>query len=186
MRLFVGIPLAPPAREVLGRVLVRLEGMGWPVRWHRADDLHLTLKFLGEVGGERVDQVSGALAEALEGTPELHLVISGLGVFPHPARARVIWAGVENEPALELLADRLERRLEPLGFPVEWRPFHPHVTLGRVREGRRLPAEAGQELERPVPSASFEVPNVVLYESITGPSGAQHNARVTVPLGQRS
>jgi 2'-5' RNA ligase len=183
MRLFVAIPLAPAAREVLGRLLQRFEQRGWPVRWTGADHLHLTIKFLGEVAEEALDGVARALAEAAQGTPPLTLTMGELGAFPSPNRARIIWAGLVAEPALEILADRVERRFQALGFPVEGRPWQPHVTLGRVRNGQWLPPDAVKELGRKLPEASFTATQVVLFESQLGPDGSVHTPRLTVPLG---
>jgi len=186
MRLFVAIPLASSIRQMLGAVLARLEPLGWPVRWLQAEDLHLTLKFLGEVESGALAEVSAAMVEASRGTPALDLAISGLGTFPSNNRPRIIWAGVQAEPALELLADHLERRFEPLGFPVEGRAFHPHITLGRVRERQRLPAGAASELSGDEPEGAFTATEVVLFESTPGASGMIHTPLHTAALGSLS
>ena len=85
---------------------------------------------------------------------------------------------------LELLVHRVERACAGLGFPVEGRPFRPHVTLGRVREGRRLPEPAVRAIEgAELPAASFMAERVVLYESLPGPGGSRYEERATFPLG---
>jgi len=184
MRLFAGIPVAEPAHGALGGLLEGWRSTDWPVKWVRQDALHLTLKFLGSVETERVATIRDALAAAVQGTPALSFALTEVGAFPTVSRARILIAGLESEAPLELLVHRIERACADLGFPVEGRPFRPHVTLGRVREGRRLPEPAvraigGAEL----PAASFMADRVVLYESLPGPGGSKYEERATFPLG---
>jgi len=106
---------------------------GQPVKWVRPEALHLTLKFLGDVDDAREANLHVALAQVAgrgEARP-VSLHIEGFGVFPDFRRPRIVWAGVEPDPALELLQHRVEQVFAPLGFPTEARPFRPHVTLGR-------------------------------------------------------
>jgi len=184
MRVFVAIPVAGLVEEALREVLGRYRSEDWPVKWARPDGLHLTVKFLGAVEPERLVEIEGALGGASVGTPALPFSLVELGAFPGFARARVIWAGLESGAALELLVDRVERACASLGFPLEGRPFRPHVTLGRVREGARLPASAIQALEHTaMPAASYVADRMVLYESKTGPGGSAYVVRATFPLG---
>jgi 2'-5' RNA ligase len=135
LRLFVAINLPETERGNVARALVGLGAEGLPVRWSAREALHLTLKFLGEVPDARAGEIGAALAEAVRGARPFDVTLSGLGGFPELARASVVWLGVERHPALELLANDVELALAALGFESELRPFHPHVTLGRVRRG---------------------------------------------------
>ncbi len=184
MRLFVAVPVAEPALDALGRLLDRYRRTDWPVKWVGRDGLHLTLKFLGQVEAERVEDIGAVLRRAAEGTPRLTLALTELGAFPAPRRPRVLWVGLEADPALELLVDRLETGFEPLGFPKEGRPFRPHVTLGRVREGERLPPEAFREWEQRPPAAAVPAAAGVRFESRLSPAGASYTRRLAVPLGR--
>src|SRR5688572_18800646 len=134
MRLFVAIPVAGPAQDRIARLLADLRETGWPVRWVRDDGVHLTLKFFGEVAEEQLGALQVALRSAAAGTMPLPMRLTELGTFPGGRNARVVWIGLEGPSALELLQDRIERGAEAIGFPIEGRPFHPHITLGRVRE----------------------------------------------------
>jgi 2'-5' RNA ligase len=183
MRLFVAIPVGEPALGALGRLLDRYRRTGWPVKWVGRDGLHLTLKFLGQVEEERVAEIGQVLREAVAGTPILSFSLTELGAFPTLHRPRVLWVGLEAEPALELLVNRLEQRFEPLGFAKEGRPFRPHVTLGRIREGRQLPPEWLRAWETQPPQAAFTAPTLVLFESRLSPAGARYFPRLTLPLG---
>jgi RNA 2',3'-cyclic 3'-phosphodiesterase len=106
-----------------------------PVKWVRPENIHLSLKFLGEVDETREPELMAALKQAAGARHEprpLTLQITGFGVFPDYHRPHVLWAGVTAEPALELLQHGVEQAFAPLGFPTEPRPFRPHVTLGRA------------------------------------------------------
>jgi 2'-5' RNA ligase len=92
----------------------------------------------------------------------------------------VLWLGLEGPPALELLQDRLERAGEAIGFPPEGRPFRPHVTLGRVREGHRVPPNALEEYE--VERLPLLAEELVLYESLLSSQGPRYEPRLTLPL----
>ena len=85
-------------------------------------------------------------------------------------------------PALELLQDRLERRAESIGFPLEGNPFRPHVTLARVREGQRLPPGALESLEGQYDQVAFLASELVLYESVLGRGGPRYEPRLTLDL----
>ena len=185
MRLFVAIPVEGEVAEVLGGLLQRWQPIGWPVKWARPEGLHLTLKFLGSVESERYSGLLQGLAGAVRGTPALSFSLTELGAFPGLVRARILWAGLESEAALELMVHRIEQACAGLGFPLEGRPYRPHVTLGRVREGGRLPSRAIEQIEQePVPRATFLANAVVLYQSLTGAGGSRYEVRATFPLGE--
>lgn len=184
MRLFAAIPMGGQVEAALRELLGRYRANDWPVKWVRDEGLHLTVKFLGQVEPDRVPAIEAALAAASAGTPRLPLSLHELGAFPGFARARVIWAGLESEAPLELMVDRVERACVALDFPVEGRPFRPHVTIGRVRERARLPTGAIEALEHArLPTADFLADRLALFESHPGPGGSVYAVRATFPLG---
>lgn len=183
MRLFVAVPLPEQAGAEVASVLANLRGLGWPVRWIRDEAPHLTLKFFGEVTSDRVDAIAEMLDFATRDMRPVAMTLSGATVFPGPDRPRVLCLGVDAEPGLELLQDRIERGAEPLGFPPEGRPFRPHITLGRVREGHRLPNGWLTALEQIRPGDGFLGDRVVLFVSELGPSGPTYRIRHEVRLG---
>lgn len=184
MRLFAGVPVPDPAREQILKLLRRLREGGWPVRWVHDEGLHLTLKFYGEVAGERLDVIGEALRYAADGTGTLSLRLSEIGAFPSRSRPRVLWVGIDAPPALELLHDRIERGSEAIGFPPEGVPFQPHVTLGRVREGQRLPPGGLEDYVDGFEQAPFVAQELVLYESVLTTSGPRYESRLILDLGQ--
>jgi 2'-5' RNA ligase len=180
MRLFAALPIPEPAREEVAALLARLRASDWPVRWVGDEGLHVTLKFYGEVAPERLEVIEESVRLAARGAGPLPLRLDELGAFPSAQHARVLWLGLEGPPALELLQDRMERAGEAIGFPPEGRPFRPHVTLGRVREGHRVPANALEEYE--VERLPLLAEELVLYESLLSSQGPRYEPRLTLPL----
>lgn len=183
MRLFAALPVTGDATPELTGLLREYQRMDWPVRWVRPEGLHLTVKFFGEVRSGLVPEIEKALRQASRGVAPMPLAPRELGAFPGFATAKVLWAGYEAEGTLELLVHRVEQGAEALGFPVEGRPFRPHVTIGRVRDGRGLPHAAIDVLEARPLLHGFVADRLVLYESVTGPAGAAYTPLVTIPLG---
>jgi 2'-5' RNA ligase len=165
MRLFAALPVEGEARQELELKLAAYRQREWPVKWVPDTGLHVTIKFFGNVEPERVDAVRVALRQASAGTPVLPFHPTDIGAFPGFSRARIVWAGYETGTALELMVHRVEQATEALGFPVEGRPFRPHVTLGRVREGKWIPPEGVALLEQDSLRAGFTADRLVLFES---------------------
>ncbi len=157
----------------------RLDGSRASVKWTTPASFHVTLRFLGEVEVGVVPAIGDALSRAVESVHPFEVVMSGVGCFPNESRARVIWAGVRGRELTELY-ERVQEALESVGYPRETRPFHGHVTLGRLRR----PADLSQALERTelYEPAVFEVAEVVLYKSTLTPNGAVYEALRRAPL----
>jgi 2'-5' RNA ligase len=183
MRLFAGIPIVDAARTEIVALLGRLRESPLPVRWVHDEGLHLTLKYYGEVAPERLDVIAEAVRFAGQDTGALDLRLDELGAFPSLVRPRVLWIGIDAPPALELLYDRLERGGEAIGFAPEGVPFRPHVTLGRVREGHRIPQGGLEEFGRALTRVPFLATRLVLYESLLTTQGPRYEARLTLELG---
>lgn len=183
MRLFVAVNLPDDVRASIHGTAAPLREAALPVKWVAPDGLHVTLKFLGDVASKRLPEITTVLEGACAGAKAFPLLLSGFGAFPAPDRARVFWVGCEPAPPLELLQDALERGFATLGFPVEGRPFRPHVTIGRarrdVRSGVRGAAALLDTLEL---SEHVTVASVDLMESTLTPSGARYALRAAVPL----
>ncbi len=182
MRLFIALPLPPPALAAAGAQLRHLVERNWPVRWVREEGLHVTLKFFGEVTSDRVDVIEDLLRRSASGIGRFNVVFRGCGAFPNVRRARVLRLDLQAGRPLEVLQDRLERAALDLGFAPEGRPFVPHITLGRVREGHRLPADAGGALEAMPSGFSFEADQVVLFESTLTRGGSVYVVRSSEAL----
>lgn len=176
MRLFVAINLAETVRRRLWDATGALRAAEPAVKWVGVDGLHLTVKFLGEVDAAREREIPGTLDAALAGHRAFPLEVDGLGAFPSVERPSVIWAGCERTSALELVYHDVEAACERLGFPVEARAFQPHVTLGRVRRGKRVTDLAGR-LDAVTVAATDRVETVDLMESTLGPARPRYAVR---------
>jgi 2'-5' RNA ligase len=179
VRLFVAVNLPEAERRAAHEAAAPLRDAGLPVKWVAAASLHVTLKFLGEVAEEREAALGAALDAAVAAARPFDVALGGVGAYPALARPRVIWLGVEPHPALELLANDVERALRPFGFEAELRPFQPHITLGRVRRDPKPGAFAA--LERLAGAVDWTgvapVDSVDLMGSQLGPGGAVYAVR---------
>lgn len=185
MRLFVAVNFPAAERRALWDATAPLRESRLPVRWAAEPSLHLTLRFLGEVDGARVAAIEAALARCVRGVRPFAVGLGGVGAFPSLARPRVVWMGVERHPALELLANDVERALMALGFEPELRPFAPHLTLGRARHGAGGAAfrDLAPLAERVDHQGSGVVESVDLMQSTLGRGGAEYAVLARAPLG---
>jgi len=188
-RLFVALEPTDPVRRRLATTAADLKRSAGraadEVRWVQAENVHLTLQFLGAVPDERVAAIEAAVREAAAGSRVLSLEVKGAGGFPNARRPRVVWVGVQGDlPALAALVQDLGRRLAPLGFAPEARPYSPHLTLGRAREGRGAPGLAGAlAVAAQGEGAPWRAAEVVLFESHLSPRGPRYEALARAPLG---
>ncbi|KYH31077.1 RNA 2',3'-cyclic phosphodiesterase [Neomoorella mulderi] len=181
MRLFVAINFSPALQSALAGLLGELRQLPVTVKWVPPENIHLTLKFLGEVAPARVEEIGAALRRAVVGVNPWHLEVKGTGVFPNWRNPRVVWVGVESEKPLYVLQQQVTREYLELGFPAD--SFTPHLTLGRLRPGTasrplqdRLQSLAGVSWGRE------RVTAVSLMESSLTPRGAIYRPVLTVPL----
>jgi RNA 2',3'-cyclic 3'-phosphodiesterase len=131
LRTFIGIRIA--ATPAVSAVLRELASLGRGLKPSNADELHLTAKFLGDTPRAQLPAITRALAEVASGATAHRVRLLGLGAFPQIARPGVVWMGIEPPDELKRIALELDADLEPLGFAPEARPYHPHLTLARVK-----------------------------------------------------
>jgi 2'-5' RNA ligase len=180
VRAFVAVFPPPETQKALADAARGLPVFG-KVRLTPPANVHMTLKFLGDVSQEELERVAEALEPVRERHEPFEAGVSGFGAFPSPKRARVLWAGIgEGADGLRALAQDVEERLEPLGFEREDRAYVPHLTLGRAR-GRPVALEAVETLSS-VPS--FLVRHVELVESVLGGAGANYSTLAAYPLSE--
>jgi RNA 2',3'-cyclic 3'-phosphodiesterase len=179
VRLFVALEIPSAVRDNLAALINELRmADGSPSknnpRWVRAENLHVTLKFIGNVDTGELEAIRGALGEvAAAGAVELHF--RGVGFFPNERRPRVLWAGIVASPNLAPLAAGIDARLEKLGIARETREFAPHLTLARFDPpgiSQRLRATAQENAARDF--GTLRTRNFHLFESMTRPTGAEY------------
>ncbi len=186
VRLFIGVPVAPAvAGELAGTcesLARRATSQQVAMRWLAPAAYHVTLRFLGWTRRESIAAIEEAMRRAVAraSTGPLRFRCERLGAFPSPARATVVWAGVEDAPGLAALATALERELVPLGFAAERRAFHAHVTIARLREPTRV-----DQVLLPFSEQVFSetrCDSLLLFESVTKPNGSEYREVLCVPL----
>jgi len=184
MRAFIGIGLPPECRRAIAEAISPFRARRLPVSWTPEQNLHVTLKFLGEIPPGRVDEIATLLLAAGGGIPAIDFLVVGAGGFPSLRAPRVLWIDI-REP-LELvgkLHENMENVLSGAGFPREGRPFHPHITVGRVRD--RLPPGWGEEYAGALsgkPFGAVAVSSYQLYESRLSPGGSTYVVLRDIPL----
>jgi len=156
IRSFIAIELPDEVKSALDQLQAQLKtGKQLPVKWVDPYNIHLTLKFLGNIDVNKVREITGAMEAAAQGVSPFKLEVKDLGGFPNLKRVRVVWVGVSGEVAqLSQLQQRIESNLSPLGFAPEPRSFTPHLTLARVREQASLDEQ--QNFGQLIASTKFE------------------------------
>lgn len=184
IRSFIAIDFPAETRTALEDIQRELKRCGAGVRWVKPGSIHLTLKFLGNIHPTQVEDIALAVTEEIRDHPPITLRAAGLGAFPGRRKPRVIWIGMEGEvQRLTRIQARVENALEPLGFVREKRPFQPHLTIGRVKDRRRLQAliDAMATLDME-PFNSFDADEIILYKSDLRPTGAIYTKLHRMPL----
>ena len=166
-RCFIALDVSEPVVEAVTELLSAFRRSGTAVRWVSPRNLHLTLRFLGQLDPERVSAARQALREAVPGLPGFSFKVAGIGGFPSLERPKVIWAGIEAPRELDELWTALDEALVRRGFGAAERPFRAHLTLGRIRT--RAAAEEGLRVLEEMSGRSFgrvDVSEVALKESV--------------------
>jgi 2'-5' RNA ligase len=180
MRLFIAVIPSPEAQAAAHAAGARLRHAGDGVSWVKSENLHYTLRFLGEVGEDGARRAGEAAHAAAARHSPFEASLGALGAFPDAARARVIWAGLsEGAEPLRALARSLDQALQARGFGHEERPFTPHLTLGRVRAGGDWTAQLAAAA---TPEARFRIERIVLVQSTLSPGGSRYDERAVAPL----
>ena len=175
-RLFVAIDLPDAAKTRLAGLCSGIRG----ARWVEPEQMHLTLRFIGEVEGPLFDDIRLALGR-IEGE-SFALTLDGLGLFPMRGTPQTLWVGVTSNPALTRLQRRIEAAVVALGLESERRNDHPHVTLARLKGARAYQVSEYVSYQGPFLAPPFPVATFQLYQSFLGNAGAVHRVEMIYPL----
>ncbi len=181
-RLFVALRPPPDVRTLLSDVMSGVDG----ARWQDDDQLHLTIRYVGEVDARTGEDLALALSRIAAPTPVV--AIGGVGRFEARGRTDTLWTAVAPVEALAALHRKVDRACIAAGLPPEERAYRPHVTLARLPRAGHDAAQVDRWLVRhaTLSSAPFALPHLVLYESLLGPGGATYEAIMRWPLGTGS
>ncbi len=181
MRAFIAIELTIEIKDALSKIQDRLKAHLPKISWIKPLNLHLTLKFLGEISAEQLSEIKQIITEITKTTSCFKIKLEALGVFPNLHAARIIWIGA-NQPPLELqqLARQLETRLIKSGIPQEQRSFCAHITIGRIKS-HFIPSDLKKALDKigkEVAEANLELEckEITLFESTLGQQAATYTA----------
>jgi 2'-5' RNA ligase len=188
LRTFIAADIPPPIKQSIQQQVDNLRTIFGtsPVRWVPVNNIHLTLKFLGDVSPARVDLLTRILHAEANSQPAFGIQINGLGSFPNAKRARILLMEIQAPAGLAALQLAIESACAGVGFDSQARPFAPHLTIGRVRKG--ISASGQQkiyEILRDVKIDSLgtaRVDCVHLYKSELKPSGAVYTKLFSAPL----
>ena len=184
IRAFIAVDLDDPVIEKVCNVVEILKPRITEIRWLRKENLHLTLKFLGNIAESQVEPITAALRHPLGLFSPCTISAKGLGVFPDFRRPKILWVGLTGDQLVQLAAE-IESALMPIGFTPENRAFTPHLTIGRWREGSRPTKNLRQEIDslNDFEFGACAVRQIVLFQSVLKPEGASYSELKTIQLG---
>jgi len=184
IRAFIAVDLDDPVIEKVCNVVAILKSRITEIRWLRKENLHLTLKFLGNIAESQVEPITAALRHPLGLFSPCTISAKGLGVFPDFRRPKILWVGLTGDQLVQLAAE-IESALMPIGFTPENRAFTPHLTIGRWREGSRPAKNLRQEIDslNDFEFGACAVRQIVLFQSVLKPEGASYSELRTIQLG---
>lgn len=188
IRAFIALDISPVIQNRLDEVSrhykIQLDGI--PIRWVPSENIHLTLKFLGEVSKSNLDMLADILNIEASRHPTFEVSVGGIGAYPRITHPRVIWVGVEAPPDLLMLQNGIANEMEKLGYAQEKREYSPHLTIGRV--GRNIDGKELRRISKVIESNKIgflgviQIKEVNLYKSDLKPTGAVYTRIYTTPL----
>ncbi len=191
-RAFIAVDMSEDMQQRLHQVSDSLQEKlaGLPVRWVPVQNIHLTLKFLGDVSMANLDMLKEILHSAANGSHQFAISIGNMGVFPNWRRLRVVWLGVEGPPELQAIQRGIDLDTSRLGYRADDRPFSPHLTLGRISRNAG-PGEL-REISKILQAEKIgflgvvRVDRIRLYRSDLQPGGAVYSEMYAAPLRQKT
>lgn len=188
LRAFIAVEIPPKIhKEIENQTApLRYELNASLVRWVPIENIHLTLKFLGDISPSNVEMLARILEAEASQHPSFEIQFRGLGVFPNPKRPRVLWIGIQAPAELEALHCGVEDALAKLGYPTEKRPFSPHLTIGRIKSNTDpvgiQKIRTMLEESKVGTLGSVPVTAIQLFKSELKPSGAIYKCLYSAPL----
>ena len=172
MRLFIATPISRQVETELANIIYQLKNVAGNVKWVKPENIHLTIKFLGNTDESLVGHLSEIIDETSRETKILEFRISKLGGFPNLIRPRALWAGLDGDYSeLERLASSVDERVHKLGYEKETRKFRAHLTLGRVKKPQAMPQLADFIEKYRIEAMPFQIDRLPLFKSTLTPRG---------------
>jgi RNA 2',3'-cyclic 3'-phosphodiesterase len=190
MRIFIAVELPSKTREKIDTIITYLKNQlpNQSLKWVGAENLHLTVKFIGEFPEEKLSNVTNIIDEVLAHQPAFSISIEGLGMFPNSDNPRVIWLGIRGGDPLISIHQQLNQSLAQIGVKPDQRPLSPHLTIARVRQGvnRSTLSQIGISLSefRVDPLDSILIDHMSLFQSILKPTDPHYKILYSQQLNQ--
>ena len=183
IRTFIAIELPELIKTILGEIQKELRKTGAHISWTKPANIHLTLKFLGDLDEKRVELLLQTTCQSVAEAKPFVLTTGDLGFFPNQKRPRVMWIGLGGDiPAITDLQEKLDRDLAAVGFPADDKPFSPHLTIGRFRTSKNINSLCNKISEIDFGAIQFVVDHITVMRSQLDPAGAIYTPLEKCPL----
>jgi len=186
IRAFIAIELPETIKSSIETIQARLKSLELPLRWVRVENIHLTMKFLGDIEEIEIESIESVLRDSVKMQAPLTLSAKGVGVFPGIRRPRVLWVGIhDHETGLAGLQKSIENQLHRIGYSKEGRPFKGHLTVGRAKgyvDERKLKEALDSFLA--FESSLFTVNEFFIFRSVLKQGGPEYTKLIRIPLGR--
>ena len=183
MRIFIGLKLDKNVQDEIEKFLKPFKKLSSPIRWVKPQNIHITLKFIGEVPGEKYSQMEENLTAATFNTGPFNLTLAGCGKFGKKESLNILWTGIAPNQKLEHIYNTIEDTLEKSGIEKETRPFKPHITVGRNKKNFNFKSFFKIiEEKKDLPITEFTVDGFQLFKSRLTPSGPVYSILKEIPL----
>jgi len=183
IRSFIAVHLPDNVREQISLFESRLKRLDSDVKWIRPNNMHITLKFLGDIKQEQIESIANVMFDTAKPIEPFEIIVQGVGAFPNASRPRVLWLGIQSEgKVLENMASELDQMLSRLYFKTDNRVFKPHLTLGRVKSQRKIEEVIQVLFQEGFESRPFCVNHIHLMQSRLKPSGAEYQVLKSIQL----
>jgi 2'-5' RNA ligase len=188
MRTFVAIDFSPQIRGKIGEIIeyFKTQTPDYALKWVEPQNLHMTIKFLGEVSEGHLRTIKDVLSDTLEGRSAFEIEVTGMGMYPSTQKPRVIWLGVEGSEPLKDIHQSLDQALQKASIPPDKRGLSPHLTIARVR--RNVETLIVQDIGKTLSQFKIDslgkctIDRIVLYKSTLTPSGPIYDPLLSIPL----
>ena len=187
IRTFIAIPVPEPVFVLQGNLKNTISKKTGKVRWVKRDQLHLTLKFVGDTPEESIDDVRGVMQKVSNQMTPFKIFIQGVGCFPKIERPRVMWVGLDGEiDKLNQLVTAVHDGLDPLGFPRDEKEFHPHITMARAKYPQKKTPDISSFLNTTYDPIPFRIEKIQFISSELFPNGPVYTILGTHFFGNNS
>lgn len=187
LRCFIAIEMPESQKKSIKNIIDILMKSGADVKWVSSENIHITLKFLGQTDESLITSIKETLYKKLLPYNPFYIKISDVGCFPDVRRPRVIWVGIEESSTLKNLQKEIDNEIVKFGYSIEKRDFSPHLTIGRVRSQKGI-AKMIKILDEfsTFSFGNIEIKNITLMKSELKPVGAKYHALAEIPFGRRN